>query len=287
MANRIIQHHWNPDFSALSPLFMPIADLAMILIKNNKENWPDLSDYQHLLKANVGELYSQQGAAIHFVSQAKKTAHFNHQYESRIYLEGEIQTRTENWHDFFQVLIWCLFPRIKIQLNTLHYQASAKRYSSSGQQNRSAIENALTLFDECGVIIASSDSSLLELIREFRWKELFWRRRAEIEQNLHCVIVGHALYEKALLPYIGMTANALLIDVDESFHSLSRQQQLRQIDDKVSYFLREKNTAINPAMLTPFPLLGMPGWDKNNHNEHFYDNKNYFRDKRRHKPAIS
>ena len=53
------------------------------------------------------------------------------------------------------------------------------------------------LFDEGGVIVATDDSALTQLIVDFEWKELFWRRRAELESRARFFAFGHALYEKA------------------------------------------------------------------------------------------
>lgn len=280
MANTL-RHQWNPDFTALSPLFKPLFPIVSAFLKHQSNDWPDIDAYQSLLIRHTDNIHSLGGAPLHFVSQGQVACCFEEHYEPRIYLKGEIQTRSENWHDFFQVLVWSLFPKIKIQLNSLHYQAALARQLSTPQKNnRSPIENAIALFDECGVIITSSDPDLLHLIREFQWQELFCQRRNELEQNLQCIVFGHALYEKALQPYVGMTGNALLIDVDIPFQTLSPLQQAAQLDDQISHYLHRLDTDFRPPLLTPFPLLGMPGWDTDNHTERYYDNKSYFRDKR-------
>jgi hypothetical protein len=279
--NDISQHSWNTEFFCNAPLFDPVRKLALELIKENPDNWPGLTDYQRLLDIHTTGLRSQNGAPVHFVDQAGKPLDFEDFYEARIYLKGEVQTRTQNWHDFFQVLIWCQFPRIKTLLNSFHYQAALKRHSALPRQaNRNPLENAITLFDECGIIIASSDPSLLDLIRRFQWKELFWHRRDELDSKLHCIVFGHALYEKALQPYIGMTGNALLINTEEAFLQQDKQSQLTEIDAEVSDFLTSNEHAINTRLLTPFPLLGMPGWDKDNQYASYYDNAHYFRNGR-------
>ena len=275
-------HIWNPDFPDTSPLFNPVRELAYKLTIEHPITWPDLDDYQYLLETETSKLCSQHGAPIRFVAQGDKASCFENNYEPRIYLKGEVQTRTQNWHDFFQVLVWAQFPRTKAQLNTLHYHAAHKRCTAiPPQPNRSPIENTITLFDECGIIITSSDPSLLDLIRNHQWKELFWQQRAELETKLHCIIFGHALYEKALQPYIGMTGHALLLTVNDSFHQLTRTQQCHQLDKRICDQLETCAPDMSPQMLTPFPLLGMPGWHTENDQAAFYDNTKYFRDKRK------
>jgi len=275
------RHHWNAAFAEQSPLFEQARELVAELCSRHLTDWPTLADYQQLLTGKNPGLCSQHGAPIQFVAQGGKPLHFEEHYEPRIYLKGEVQTRCQNWHDFFQVLIWCQFPETKVVLNALHYHAAIKRHTATPyKNNRSPLENAITLFDECGVIVTSSDPSLLDLIRNFQWQELFWHRRNELNKNLQCFIFGHALFEKALQPYIGMTGHALLLDIEDYFHHLGQVQQLRQLDEKLCALLNSNRMGMSTDMLTPFPLLGMPGWHRQNDQEDFYGNTAYFRSSR-------
>lgn len=272
---------WKPDFTSLSSLFDPLAPIARDVLTNNNHQWPSLHDYQEFLDRYNDSVSSNSGARIRFVKQDNKPKHFDDHYELRIFLRGEVQTRTENWHDFFQVFIWCLFSQTKAQLNTLHYQASLKRYEAVPHQpNRTTIENAVTLFDECGAIIVSSDENLLELIRQHRWKELFWQQRDTLKQHLHCIIFGHALYEKALQPYTGMTAHSYLLPVQQSFHALPHDQQMQFLDDAMREVFAQPCEQITSQLFNPFPLLGMPGWHEDNSDPRYYDNEDYFRPKK-------
>lgn len=270
--------NWNPGFLTLSPLYAPLQNVAAEF--SNWSQWPALADYQRLLHARAGTVSSAGGAAIHFVAQDGKAVQFADHYEPRIYLCGEVQTRCENWHDFFQVLVWCLFPQTKVQLNALHYDAARQRFAAQPPQpNRSPVENAVTLFDECGAIVVSSDDSLLGLIHQHRWKELFWQQRNTVQQHLRCIVFGHALYEKALNPYPGMTAHALLLPVQTDFHELTADRQIRFLDNVLSETFAQPREQITTGLFSPFPVLGMPGWYAGNDNAGFYDNRDYFRPK--------
>ncbi len=161
---------WEPDFLFGSALFDPLQTLAH-LIAACASGWPELTDYQVWLEQSVGTLRTEGGAPVRFVEQSPKPSRIEDGYEPRIYLKGEVQTRTGNWHDFFQVLVWCSFPRTKIAVNARHYEAIARRAANHpGQSRRSPMENLLTQFDECGAVVLASDASLLELVRGFRWK---------------------------------------------------------------------------------------------------------------------
>jgi len=127
------------------------------------------------------------------------------------------------------------------------------------------------------VVILSSDESLLDHIRHFEWKKLFWQRRDELGRNLRCVTFGHAMYEKGLKPYIGMTANAILLHVDQAVIDMSLNEQLSWIDEKLAGIFDEGSRYTQPKDLSPFPILGMPGWIDENAAKEFYDNTQYFR----------
>ena len=273
---------WKADFYRSSELYIPIIP-SFFRLNHNKSQWPKLGDFQSLLDSHPKPIVNSQQKRIQFVNQSHQCDSFQDQYEPRIYLKGEVQTRLKNWHDFFQVLVWHTFPKTKTMLNTLHYQASTKRLNeNSNNKQRTKLENFLTLFDECGIVIVSQHKYLLELIRNFRWENLFWEQRKEFGSNIECFTFGHAMYEKALSPYIGMTANALLISVNEDFFSLNYTDKLLTIDEIIIQKLKEEKS-LNPNKLNPFPVLGVPGWYEQNDNLEFYLNEGYFRKGRRKK----
>lgn len=203
---------------------------------------------------------------VRFVPQAARSQHFQDGYEPRIFLRNEVQTRDNCWHDFFNALVWHRFKKAKRAINRLHYHFQISRYPS---KQRLPTENMLTLFDENGAIILSQDPKLLDLIRAHEWHKLFWQQRDYTQQQLRVFVFGHALYEKALNPYIGMTANCLLFESTNFCNDSA--------DSLVAQFLLEKNSTLKPKDLSPLPILGIPGWHAENNNENFYANKNYFR----------
>lgn len=268
---------WSPDFIKSSPIFSPLEYLAKKFSHFN-DAWPSLCDYQSVLDELAQPILTTSGQVLKIVEQDGKPGHFSEHYAPRIYLTGEIQTRTENWHDFFQYLTWFMFPKTKAVINSIHIPAAQVRIDNNiDPGRRSPIENMLSLFDEGGAVILCSDNSLLELIREFKWKELFWLRREELQSKLKLVTFGHALYEKGLSPYVGMTANCILFNVDEALIHNSNKEQLDWIDTHLAELFSQGEQYKKPKDLAPFPLLGLPGWDIDNESEKYYDNVNYFR----------
>ena len=200
---------WQPHFALSSPLFEPLRPFSDKF--SSFVQWPQLADFQHLLDECETPITTLTGKRLKVVAQEGKPSNFEEHYAPRIYMTGEIQTRLENWHDFFQYLTWIMFPKTKAVINSIHIPYARARINQGGDLGaRTPIENMLSLFDEGGAVIISSDLSLLQLIREFRWKDLFWQRRTELAAKFRCITFGHAMYEKALSPYIGMTANCIL-----------------------------------------------------------------------------
>lgn len=253
---------WNPEFHKLSPIFDPIKPFSGDFSSLNQ--WPGLTQFNQLFKKN--------NLKIRAVKQSERPEKFEDHYESRIYLKGELQTRTENWHDLFNAMAWLRFPCIKHSLNKLHYTLSQTREIGS---NRSPIENTITLFDECGLIIISDKKDLLDLIRNHQWKSLFLDHKNNFNKDIRCITFGHAMYEKALNPYIGMTAHAILIESDTLLNS-----DLKEIDKSVANMWTTQQIK-NTRDLQPVPILGIPGWYQNKQDEAFYDNTEYFRPKRK------
>ena len=263
--------NWTPFFLDASPMFEPLRPAASGL--EQLEHWPDTADLERLREHKP--VFAKSGKPIHFVPHEASPQEFARRYEPRIYLAGEVQHRAQNWHDLFNALVWLTFPRAKAALNQTHYQAmlpDKQEHSKTGSQ-RGALRDAATLFDESGVVVVSADAGLSALLRNFTWKELFWRRRTTILARMKFFIFGHGLYEKVLNPYVGMTGKALVLDVEQRFFNQTLPAQLHEID----LMLEQHLSGSAAAVLTPLPVLGYPAWSADNAEESYYDNQSYFR----------
>jgi hypothetical protein len=148
-------------------------------------------------------------------------------------------------------------------------------------RQRGPERDSLTLFDEGGVIVAASDPSLLQLIRDFRWKDLFWVRRSEAEARLRFFVFGHGCYEQALAPFLGMVAKTVFVPVDELFHLLPVEVQVPRVDALAAAFFESRIRFSSPKSLAPMPVLGVPGWHFAGQDEAFYSDDKHFRSKPR------
>jgi len=192
-------------------------------------------------------------------------------YEYRIHTTGRVSTRPDNWHDLFNALVWMRFPHIKLAMNALHYQAWDEQQGG----RRGKVRDALTLFDECGVLVVSTAPDILQALAQRRWKEAFLT--GDFSSSTRILVCGHAMLEKYLAPYKSMTAKALLLHVNEETMRLPRDQLLARVDEFIAGQMLAGTLLTKPADLSPLPLAGVPGWWQEPQNEAFYDDLQVFR----------
>jgi hypothetical protein len=265
---------WNRDWLTSSPLFAPLRKAGALL---PAVGWPDVNLLNAMADESGKRIVNANGARIRFITQDKKPDRFEEKFEPSAFLRGEVLVRRFNWHDLFNAMVWMTFPTSKAALNARHYQALAQRVGP----DRSPEEDALTMFDEDGMLVLSSDPELLELLRGFRWKALFWKNREQVQQRVRFFVFGHALYEKSLKPYVGMTGRALLLEVPQRIIELERDEIVKQADRIAALRIFEPDSLCDGKSLMPVPLLGIPGWWEANSAEQFYDNTEYFRSGRK------
>jgi len=196
-------------------------------------------------------------------------------YECRVWERGEVETRIDNWHDFFNALVWLSFPETKRAITAAHVAAMQK----PGEQ-RNLRRDALTHFDECGIVVLASDPTLLDLLRGFQWQSLFVERRQDVIDKMRFVIFGHATYEALLKPFRGLTAKAILLPVTPGFFGQDVGQLLSAVDAKIAPILAG-DTFNRPRDFQPLPLLGIPGVTPDNENPAYYADTFQFRPGRR------
>ena len=260
---------WRPRDLGKSPFF---ASVAPLLARLPADRFPAFDDLNALIEPGV---VSGGGARIRFVPPAPPDKSFESQYEVRIHREGAVATRTENIHDLFNALAWSRFPRAKAELNRSHYEHLLAR--AGGRGPRGAARDALTLFDESGVLVASSSDALLDLLRDFQWKALFCERRAEVVAAMRVYVAGHAILEKAITPYAGLTGRALLFDVGVDFFDTPQDAQIAELDRRAAERLAAIAQPGAAAEFSPQAILGLSGWCEDNENAAYYDDTMHFR----------
>ncbi len=259
---------WKPDFVSSHPGFQDLSRFSFETLSD----WPTADWLNSKLEPG---LTNAKGKPVSFVAQDDTLPFPELYYEQRALLHGLVATRT-NWHDTFNAAIWSDFPRSKVAINALHVEDIERQ----PDKKRTPQRDALTLLDESGVLLVSDTPELLQLAIDFQWEALFMQHRLLWDSQIKVYIFGHAVYEKLLNPYIGLTAHALPILVDSDFWQLSLKQQQRQLDRRLGGHLHE-GLCSSTQVMTPLPLLGIPRWHPDNNNLTFYQNRSYFRDKTR------
>ncbi len=205
----------------------------------------------------------QSGSQFEFVAQAALP--IGMAYESFIHDQRSIPTR-DNWHDFFNGLIWLHYPQVKRQLNQLHQQAIEAAARMGGKQQRGPLRDATTVLDENGALLYAPDA-LWRALQARQWHRLFVELRP-LWQQARLYVFGHALLEKILQPRKAITAHVLHLPVPK-----------QQKDCLPDAWLAEQLTAefLSRKPFCPLPVLGIPGWWPANQDSDFYDDSQVFR----------
>lgn len=197
-------------------------------------------------------------------------------YEQIIFEDKNVPTRP-NWHDFFNGIIWCQFPKTKHYFNAQHMA----EITSHGSTYRTPARDRLTHFDECGIVLFTTQKKVAGLVKNHQWGDLFVNNTANWHQQTIPLIFGHALWEMLLAPFIGLTAKATVIEVSDD-EMTSMQSHLytaeffAKCDEILCEHIKTKQLIATKKPWLPLPLLGIPQWSPFPQTQAFYDNQQYF-----------
>lgn len=248
------------------PIYEPVRPALARLAR--EADWPDCARLD-ALAADLGRApRALSGHRVRFVPPPPQSE----SYELQVYAHGEVATRPHNWHDLFNAVAWLTFPRTKASLNAIHAREIPLR-----RDVRGPTRDLLTIFDEGGALVACSDPELLDLIRAFRWQDLFWRARPRLLEGLRIVVFGHAVLEKALAPWPGITCKALLMPVETDLLRAPVQALTQVLDAAAAAWFDAFARCSSPRDLAPLPVFGYPGWSEGSASPAFYADTRYFR----------
>lgn len=171
-------------------------------------------------------------------------------YEGRIVERGQVPTRLDDWHDFFNALTFVVFPRAKWALHQRQYQLLRRRIGPHTRRlpgARTREQDALALFDEGGIALAVTPGAA----RGRSQGELAASAAALCRAGQACAIpFGHALHEHLIegLPCPLGTVHALAVE-----HSgLSLPALLERVDEALAGDL-----AHSAHFCEPSPVRGL------------------------------
>jgi hypothetical protein len=236
-----------------------------------------LDNNAHFLNMLCSSIH--KSVPIHFCGQ-QEFEEDKRYYEQIIFETKQVPTRS-NWHDFFNGIIWCQFPKTKHAFNARHIAEMA----SQGSTKRSPTRDRMTHFDECGIVLFTTHNEVSEQLKNHQWDDLFVKNTAKWHQQTLPVIFGHAIWEMLLAPFIGLTAKATVIEVSNEVmanlqSTLNTSEFYAVCDNMLSDHIERKHLIEMKKPWHPLPLLGILQWSPFEQTQLFYDNKQYFMPKR-------
>lgn len=197
-------------------------------------------------------------------------------YEQIIAELHQVPSRESSWHDFFNGIIWLQFPATKKLLNRLHVE----QIQAFGLHPRTLVRNQVTHFDECGLVLVGTDPKAREIVnalKNHQWSQALMEEKGGWGSILHPIIFGHANLEMLLNPFMGLTAKWLYIECPQlEIEPIPSLENLALIDLALALHIEQNQAFASKGQLKPLPLMGIPGWYKNQ-NAEFYQQTSFFR----------
>lgn len=192
-------------------------------------------------------------------------------YEKRVY-EGEIPTR-DIAHDWYNGQVWLKFPQAKRFINQKHVADSSSRHVQSAN-GRSRLRDALTLFDESGALLLTTNQRLSGALLEHDWSALFELDRDTWAARARVLVFGHGLLDALHKPHKGLCAKAIPVCVPD-LNLVAEQLQ--------TLVLNAVQGIVDPANLSPLPVMGVPGWFSESDSPGYYNDASIYRAKPTHR----
>jgi len=250
-------------------LYEPIAHWLRGLVQ---PGLPDAGRLTALLAAAAPDARSGAGRPLRFVHGAPGPDG----YEAHVHDHGEIPTREHDWHDFFNALAWCAWPRTKAAMNAAHVREIAAR-RAAGLPGRGPRRDALTQFDECGLVVTSSDPALLDALARHDWSHVFVERRATLAATMDFRLLGHASWDQLRAPFVGLCARCVHRTVAPDWFALDGAARQRNTDAWLAAAVEAGTLLTAPRALRPLPLLGIPGVTPDSEHPDYYRDTRQFR----------
>jgi Protein of unknown function (DUF3025) len=229
--------------------------------------WPAPEEYDELTR------HVPQAADVvlpRFVTEDRAKLRQLGGYEQHVAQLCAVPTRPGSWHDFFNMSVWAHFPKVRWALNALHVSSDVGPIDP--RNGRAPAQNLAATFDEAGMIVVSSSSSMLEELRGLRFKQAFWARRDELLATTRFWVVGHGMLEALLDPHPGMSARSLLLHVPTLPLEGPSEPFRFSLDALVAE--RIHSWRQHRCVLDPIPVLAIPGYSDNDCAAFYEDMRN-------------
>jgi hypothetical protein len=231
-------------------------------------DWPTPEECDELAR----QVPQAAGTALpRFVSENREAVRRAGGYEQHVARLGAVPTRSESWHDFFNMSVWAHFPQQRIALNSLH--VDPKVGPKDPRNGRAPAQNIAATFDEAGMLVVSTSQSVLDELRALRFKRVFWERRAELLETTRFWLVGHGLLESLLVPHPGLSARSLQLRVPSLPAPDTDDDAFRfELDAIAASRIQAWRTG--RTVLDPIPVLAIPDFSENDSPDFYEDPAN-------------
>ncbi len=240
---------WDPNFADRSPWFWPLASAARAFVRHH--DWPTHDE----LTAMYASLAVARGASpLRFTPNVRKEdkregerVQLDRLYDARIARYGEVPTREQDWHDFFNALCFATFPRAKIALHGRQFAALTRRIDPDAKRlpsTRTKEQDALTLFDEGGAVVAADAGTLAELSDPSLVLPAERLSRAVAEGRARVVPFGHALFEHLVEGLRCPGGSTRMLEIDDV--SVADGALLAEVDARLGALLEDPARFLAP-----------------------------------------
>ena len=189
---------WSPNawrsqaFDGFRDLLAPFSEYP---------TWPTLLDLEREWLARH-EVAAVSGVPLRLIRQEEKARRARPRNRRDLYdvsvCNGLLPTRADNWHDFFNVLVFVAFAHSKRALHRKHCRILEERVPAQIQTlpgTRTREQDHLAMLDEGGVLLAV-DSANAESIEEWLDTAQHERLRAALARGkVRAWLIGHAHLE--------------------------------------------------------------------------------------------
>lgn len=230
----------------------------------------------HLTPHNQRFDTSGVDVAAHLNSRGPNHLRFEHStevlkaldYEQRV-SSGVVPTRNLA-HDWYNGLVWLRYPKAKAQINQLHV-AHGQQAVVTGNR-RTPLRDALTLMDESGAVLLTTDARLVQALLTHDWHTLFLDRSSWLHA-VRLLIVGHGLLESMDKAHKGLCAKVIPVQVSN----------INLPAEEIDELLIELTLRLQgPGNFSPLPVMGVPAWFEESSAPGFYEDAGVFRAKPTH-----
>lgn len=261
---------WEPRFVERSPWFWPVSCAASRF--EHCVDWPSTADFDRL----YADLTAERAVkALRFGDNVRKQdkrvagrVNLDALYDARISKHGEVPSRTRDWHDLFNALCFATFPRAKLALHARQYAILEQRVGPDATRlpgARTREQDALTLFDEGGVVVAvdavahASLSQLVAPARQDALKAVVARVAGEPSRvvkawggHVSVVPFGHALFEHLIEGLRCPGGCTQLIELPNVV--LPLPGLIDAVDQRLALTLNDPSRFVSPAQCGGMPL---------------------------------